>query len=321
MESLKEKYKNYFDIGVAVNKNTVTSHSDVITKHFSSITCENETKYASVVSGKDIYDFSTSDMIVDFAVQNKLAVRGHTFVWHNQTPHWIFEKADRSELLGIIRNHIQVLGGRYKDHISCWDVVNEAIEDKNDQVLRQTKWLDILGERYMDDIYLMAKELLPNTQLFYNDYNECDDLKSNKIYQTIKEMKERDIPVDGVGMQCHWNIYGPSLEKVKRAIDLYASLGVRIHITEMDISVYEFNDQSRFHKFPKDLEEKQAKVYGEFFKLFREYKDVIDCVTLWGLADDYTWLDNFPVVGRKNWPLLFDEKLNPKDALYRIMEF
>lgn len=321
MESLKEKYINYFDVGVAVNQNTVKSHSDIITKHFSSITCENETKYASVTLGKDYYDFKTSDMMVDFAVGNKLAIRGHTFVWHNQTPHWVFENTDRAGLLKRIKNHIEVVGGRYKDYIDSWDVVNEAVEDKRDMVLRQTKWLEIIGERYMDEVFLMAKELLPNNMLFYNDYNESDSEKSIKIYQTIKGMKERGIPVDGIGMQCHWNIYEPTLDKVKRAIELYSSLGVRIHITEMDVSIFEFNDHSRLDKLPKAIEEKQAKVYGDFFKLFREYREVIDCVTLWGIADDQTWLDHFPVVGRKNWPLLFDENQNPKEALYRIMEF
>lgn len=321
MISLKERYKDYFKVGAAVNNRTIKSNSNLITKHFNSITCENEMKASSIAIGKDQYDFMAADEIVDFAMKNDLLVRGHTFVWHNQTLDWFFEGMDRKQLLERIKNHITIVGNRYREQVFCWDVVNEAIEDKADTVLRRTKWVDILGERFMDDVFRITKEILPEKKLFYNDYNETNPAKRVKIYNTIKAMKDRGVPVDGIGMQCHSSIYGPSADELKETIELYASLGVQIHITELDVSLFEFGDHSRIEKPDAKLLDKQAKIYEDYFKIFREYKEVIECVTLWGVADDYTWLDNFPVRNRKNWPLLFDEENNPKEAFYRITDF
>lgn len=318
---LKDKYKDYFKVGAAVNSNTIISHSDIITEHFNSITCENEMKYGSVAVSDGVYNLDRADRIVDFAGKNQIAVRGHTFVWHNQTPDWVFDYADKEQLLQRIRGHITTIGNRYKDDIYCWDVVNEAIEDKLDIVLRRTKWLEILGEKYMDDVFHIAKEVLPGTQLFYNDYNETNPNKRGKIIETVQGMIRRGAPIDGIGLQCHYNLYEPSVDELKRSIELYADLGLRIHITEMDISMFRNGDQSNPGKPTRRMCELQAELYDSFFKVFREYKEVIDCVTLWGVADDDTWLDNFPVRNRKNWPLLFDVEHKPKEAFHRIMNF
>jgi endo-1,4-beta-xylanase len=321
MQKLKDRYKDYFKIGAAVNSRTIKSHADLITTHFNSITCGNEMKFISVAPEEGKYTFNRADEIYDFAVQNNIALRGHTFVWHNQTPDWVFDVKDRDQLLDRLRKHIATVGGRYKDQVYCWDAVNEAIEDKSDVVLRQTKWLAMLGENYLDDVFRIAKEMLPETELFYNDYNETNHEKRMKIYQTVKGMKERGVPVNGIGMQMHINIYGPSIDDLKRALELYSSLNVRIQVTEMDVSLFAHNDHTKLDNPSAELIERQAQVYADCFKVFREYKDYIDCVTLWGVADDSTWLDNFPVRGRKNWPLLFDVNHNPKEAFYRILEF
>ncbi|MDF2905383.1 MAG: Endo,4-beta-xylanase [Herbinix sp.] len=321
MQGLKDKYKNFFKVGAAVNSRTIKSHTNIITEHFNSITCENEMKFSSLTMDKGIYNFNAADQIYEYAMQNNLALRGHTMIWHNQTPEWVFHGADREQLLNRIKSHIATVGARYSEQVICWDIVNEAIEDKKERVLRHTKWLEILGERYLDDVFQIAKKIMPDKQLFYNDYNETLPDKSLKIYQTIKAMQERGVPIDGIGMQCHCNIFGPTVDDLKRSIELYAELGLRIHVTEMDVSLYEFNDHSIIDKPCTELINKQAKVYEDFFGIFREYKDYIDCVTLWGVADDATWLDNFPAKNRKNWPLLFDENHNPKEAFYRIMEF
>lgn len=318
---LKEKYKDYFKVGTAVNNKTIISHADLITTHFNCLTCENEMKYSSVAIDPDQYVFNNANQIVEFAKKNNMPVRGHTFVWHNQTPAWVFTGADRQQLLQRIKSHISTIGGRYKDQIFCWDVVNEAIEDRGSQVLRDSKWREILGDSYMDEIFHIAREVLPEAQLFYNDYNETNPEKQGKIFKVLKGMKERDVPVDGIGMQCHNNIFTPSADELKKTIEKFAQLSLRIHITEMDVSLFEFGDRTGISKPSPKLLEKQAKVYEDSFKVFREYKDHIDCVTLWGVADDVTWLDNFPVHNRKNWPLLFDENHNPKEALYRILNF
>lgn len=321
MNTLKEKYKDYFKIGTAVSSRTIVTHEELIKTHFNSITCENEMKFINLHSEKEKYNFEDADKIYDFAKENEIALRGHTFMWHNQTPEWVFHNADRQTLLNRFKEHVTKVSQRYADTIYCWDVVNEAIEDRSNQILRQTKWLEIIGEDYMDCAFTIAKEVLPHTDLYYNDYNETNKEKSAKIYDIVKGMKERNVPIDGIGLQCHFNIFNPTMDELKKSIEMYAKLGLKLQITEMDVSVFAFEDRQSVVKPTKEMYEAQAKVYEESFKIFRAYKDVIDSVTLWGVADDVTWLDGFPVRNRKNWPLLFDEKHEPKEAFERIMNW
>lgn len=321
MLGLKDKYKDYFKIGAAVSTTTIESHAELLREHFNSLTCENETKFINIQNEQDNFNFRNADKIVKFARENHMAMRGHTFTWHNQTPKWVFENASKEELLNRLKAHMRILGQRYEKDFYCWDVVNEAIDDRHDLLYRVSPWTQIIGEDFMDYAFRYAKEILPNTDLYYNDYNESKLPKRDKIYDVVKSMVEREIPIDGVGLQCHWNIHQPTMDEIKSAIEKYAKLGLKLQVTEMDISVFEFQDESRPEKPTPQMLEKQAQIYGEAFKVFREYKDVIDNVTLWGVADDCTWLDNFPVRNRKNWPLLFDEQHQPKEALLRVMDF
>ncbi len=318
---LKQKYEEYFKIGAAVNTRTIESHKEIILTHFNSLTCENETKFESIQRKEEQFDFSLADKIVEFGRNHGLAMRGHTFTWHNQTPKWVFEDATKEVLLKRLKRHMEIVGRRFEKDFYCWDVVNEAIEDKTDIVFRVSPWTQIIGEDFMDYAFRYAKEILPDTDLYYNDYNEVMASKRDKIYDVVKGMLERGVPVDGVGLQCHWSIYSPPIDEIRRAFEQYAKLGLKLQITEMDISMFAHEDKNSIAVPTPRMLELQAKVYGDAFALFREYKDIIDTVTLWGIADDFTWLDNFPVPGRKNWPLLFDEQHQPKEAFYRIMDF
>ncbi len=321
MVGLKDKYKDYFKIGAAVSTRTVETHAELLKAHFNSLTCENETKFVSIQAKEDSYNFKKADKIVQFARDNDMAMRGHTFTWHNQTPKWVFEDADKELVLSRLRKHMEIVGRRYEKDFYCWDVVNEAIEDKTDLFLRVSPWTEIVGEDFMDYSFRLAKEILPETELFYNDYNETDPVKRDKIYEAVKGMLDRGVPVDGVGLQCHWNIHKPSMDQIKRAIEKYADLGLKLHVTEMDISLFAHDDKSGVDKPTEKMLEMQAKVYGDAFALFRDYKGIIENVTLWGVADDVTWLSNFPVWNRKNWPLLFDDNHQPKEAFMRLMDF
>ncbi len=321
MIGLKDKYKDYFKIGAAVNNRTIDTHKGLLIKHFNSITCENETKFDALQSEENNYSFDKADSIIEFANDNNMFMRGHTLIWHNQTPEWVFKNATRDVLLERMKNHITTVGEKYKNDFYCWDVVNEAIEDKQDMFYRVSPWSEIIGENFMDFAFRYAKEILPETDLYYNDYNESNYPKRDKIYKAVKDMLDREVPVDGIGLQCHWNIYSPTMDDFKRAMEQYAKLGLKIQVTEMDVSVFEFQDQTRLDKPSLELLKKQADYYKEAFKILRDYRDIVDTVTLWGVADDKTWLDYFPVENRKNWPLLFDEKHEPKEALYSIMDF
>lgn len=321
MMGLMEKYKDYFKVGATVSKRTVDTHKDLLVKHFNSITCENETKFMYIQKDENKYNFDSADKILGFVKENNMVMRGHTFVWHNQTPKWVFQDATKDILLKRMKDHILYVGKRYENDFYCWDVVNEAIEDKSDLFLRKSPWLEIIGEDFMDYAFHYAKEVLPNTELYYNDYNESSYPKRDKIYKAVKDMVDRGVPVDGVGLQCHWNIYSPSMDDFKRAMEQYAKLGLKLQVTEMDVSLFEFADETKLDKPSIELLKKQTAIYKEGFKILREYKDIVDTVTLWGVADDVTWLDDFPVRNRKNWPLLFDENHEPKEALHAIMDF
>jgi endo-1,4-beta-xylanase len=326
--SLYKKYEDYFPIGAAVNPQSLKIHRDLLINQFSSLTSENHMKFEALQPEKGVFNFTVADELTAFAKEHNKLVRGHTLVWHNQNPAWLFQDDDgnrvnRDTLLARLKEHAETVMQRYKDTVYCWDVVNEAVEDTGPEVLRQrSPWLEIIGEDFIEQAFIIAHEANPDALLFYNDYNESEPAKRDKIYQLVKGLKEKDVPIHGVGLQAHWNIYGPSIDVIREAIEKYAELGVVLHVTEMDLSMFEFHDRRTDLTEPtEEMLERQAQRYEEIFSLFREYKDVVTNVTLWCAADDMTWLHNFPVRGRTNWPLLFDMKHNPKPAFDRIIKF
>lgn len=325
--SLKEVYKDHFLIGAAVTPRTIETQGDLLKQHFNSITAENEMKPITVQPKEGQFVFDDADKLMDFAEANNMHLRGHTLVWHGQTGNWMFENEDgsaasREKILERMKTHIDTVVKRYKGRIYCWDVVNEAIEDKTDTYLRESKWLNLVGEDFIAKAFQYAHEADEDALLFYNDYNESNPVKREKIHRLVKSLLDQDVPIHGVGLQAHWNVHGPDLSDIRAAIELYASLGLKLHLTEMDISVFKHEDKRTDLTAPTaEMLELQQQRYEQVFKLFREYKDVITNITFWGAADDYTWLDNFPVRGRKNWPFVFDENHQPKESFWKIVEF
>lgn len=323
---LKELLGESFRIGAAVNPMTLRTTDELIAKHFNSLTAENHMKFEEVHPQPEQYTFEKADIIADYAKANGMKMRGHTLVWHNQTTKWVFEDENgdtvsREVLLERLQRHIQTVMHRYKGLMYAWDVVNEAIEDHEEEQMRDTKWLQIIGDDYIHQAFTLAHEADPDALLFYNDYNETDPVKRQKIYNLVKSLLDRGTPIHGIGMQAHWNIHGPSLEEIRDAIELYASLGLQIHITELDISMFAHDDRRTDLKEPTaEMLELQKERFLAIFKLFEEYKHVITSVTLWGAADDYTWLHDFPVRGRRNWPMLFDEQHQPKASFWKLAD-
>lgn len=324
-DSLYKRFEDHFKIGAAINERTMKSSKDVILQHFNSLTAENEMKFVSLHPKEGEYHFETADKMVEFALENNKSMRGHTLVWHNQTSDWIFQNnsgdpVDRETLLERMKNHIETVVGRYKGKMDAWDVVNEVIADEPHTFLRPSKWLDIIGENFIERAFRFAHEADPDALLIYNDYNESNPVKRDKIYQLVKGLKEKDVPIGGVGLQAHWNIKDPSLDDIRQAIEKYASLGLELQVTEMDVSMFPVDDRRTDLTAPtKEMEYLQAERFDKFFDIFKEYKEHIGSITFWGVADNYTWLHDFPVKGRKNWPLLFDEQHQPKQAFWKIM--
>ena len=336
---LKDAYKDYFMIGVALNQRNVTEadHQQLVKAEFNSITAENDMKPAVIHPKEGVWDFEKADKIADFCRQNGIKLRGHCLCWHSQFADWMFtDKKGREVKKEVfyqrLREHIHIVVNRYKDVVYCWDVVNEAMEDNPrpnfadgkftpGNPYRQSRHYKLCGDEFIAKAFEFAHEADPNALLFYNDYNECDPGKRDRIYDMVKKMQDAGVPIHGIGMQGHYNIYGPSEEDIEAAITKYSKLVKHIHVTELDIRVNtEMGGQLRFSRGEnKPLAGYQNTMltdqYNRIFKIFRKHKDVIDCVTFWNLSDRDSWL------GTNNHPLLFDENYKPKQAYYAVKNF
>jgi endo-1,4-beta-xylanase len=333
-KSLKEAYKNYFTIGVAVSPYALkTDEASLIRDHFNSITAENAMKSGPIHPKEDQYHWKDADSIAAFAKRNGFKMRGHTLVWHNQTPDWLFKDnqgnpVTKEVLLQRLKEHIHAVVSRYKGTIYAWDVLNEAISDKPGEYLRKSPWLDICGEEFIAKAFQFAHEADPNALLFYNDYNEIDLSKREKIIRLVTSLKNSGVPIHGIGLQGHWAINEPGREQLENTLRDFSKTGLQLQITELDISVYpkEHNRRERRAEddntaYSSERQKKQEEVYQMCFELFRKYKGNITSVTFWNISDRSSWLDDFPVRGRKDYPLLFDKDLKPKSAYYKVVQF
>jgi endo-1,4-beta-xylanase len=333
-KGLKDFYADYFDIGVAVSPRALkTDEASLIKKHFNSLTAENAMKSQPIHPQEKTYDWKQADSIAAFAQRNGMKMRGHTLVWHSQAPKWLFVDAhgkdvSRDVLLERMRAHIHAVVSRYKGKVYAWDVVNEAVSDAKDEYLRKSKFLEIIGEDYIEKAFQFAHEADPKALLFYNDYNEIDSVKRKKIIQMISSLKTKGIPIHGIGLQGHWATNEPSRTQLEQTLSDFAKTGLVLHVTELDISVYPKEHNAREAKpedkdisFTDEKRKLQDDMYAMCFELFRKYKENIRSVTFWNISDRHSWLDNFPVKGRKDYPLMFDEKLQPKSSFYRVTDF
>ncbi len=329
---LKDYYREHFKMGVAVYPKALDgSQAHLIRTHFESMTPENVMKIGPIHPAPGVYNWDPADKIVAFARENNLALRGHALCWHNQTPEWFFKTEGDSllkdTLLNRLQDHITTVVSRYKDDIYAWDVVNEAISDKKDQFYRDSEFFKVCGEDFITKAFEYARAADPDVQLFYNDYEVINPVKRQKIYDMIKSMKEAGVPIDGIGIQGHWSVFEPSEQQLRETISAFTDLGLKIQITELDVSVYK-KEHSRRDKLPDEtdeftpeLQQLQADQYEMIFNVLRENSEHISSVTFWNISDRYSWLDNFPVAGRKDYPLLFDQNLQPKESYHRITSF
>ena len=321
--SLCERYRDYFPIGAGVRLDDLEQRRHLLVKHFNSITAGGEMKFKPTHPSEYEYTFDAADQLAEFARSNGFLMRGHTLIWHEGPPSWVFEdktgaKAPRELVLERMREHIHTVVGRYKDVVYCWDVVNEAVGHEKDRLLRESPWLDAVGDDFVKKAFEFAHEADPNALLFYNDYSAIVPERREKICQLLTGLLDEGVPVHGMGMQGHWDL-DVRTDDIKAAIERYASLGLDVQITELDISLYPQHVKAEFPPADASSFERQTEVYGKIFEVFRSYKDSITGVTFWGVADDRTWLDYYPVRGRKNYPLLFDVNHQPKEAFWRVV--
>jgi endo-1,4-beta-xylanase len=318
-----------FPVGAAITgAEIVTEHGQLLTRHFDSVTPGNALKWDATEPTENTFTYAQADPLMAFAKANGLAVRGHTLVWHNQTPAWVFTGADgqpmtataedKTLLLARLENHIRDVAAHYGTDIGVWDVVNEVIDESQSDGLRRSSWYNVTGLDYIRTAFRVAREVAPHAKLYINDYNTNVAAKRDFLFTLVQQLKAEGVPIDGVGHQVHININWPTVAETKAMIDKFVPLGIDQQVTEMDVSIYTSSSET-FPTPPADRLLKQAYVYRDMFALFRQYPGEITSVTLWGLADDNTWLDTFPVT-RKDAPLLFDTRLQAKSAYWGVAD-
>jgi endo-1,4-beta-xylanase len=343
LPKLKKVFKKDFYIGVAINRReangTDLKGQALIEEHFNCISPENDLKWGLIHPQPGVYNFKSADDYVNFGLKNKMFIVGHTLVWHNQPPAWVLidengKQLTREALLARMEEHINAVVGRYKGKINGWDVVNEAFNE--DGSMRKSKWLEIIGEDFIEKAFEFAHKADPKAELYYNEYNMFNPQKREGIIRLIKRLQAKNIPIKAVGEQAHYGLQEPQIEQIDRLIIDFAKVGVKVNFTELDISALPnkvkkitaetskiVNYDSIYNPYKKGLPDsvmlKLAKRYADLFTLFHKHKDKITRVTFWGLTDGDTWLNNWPMPGRTNYPLLFDRNYQIKRPIFEAV--
>jgi endo-1,4-beta-xylanase len=330
---LKDYYKDYFTMGVAVSPQGLRrpEEGDLVVRHFGSMTPENAMKMGPIHPRENEFFWRDADSIVAFAKRNNLKLRGHTLCWHSQTPRWLFidsshtppDTVSKEVLYKRLKEHITAVVTRYKGSVYAWDVVNEVISDNPNEYFRNSAFYRICGEEFVEKAFQYAHEADPKALLFYNDYNETNPVKREKIYRMVKGLKDKGVPIHGVGLQAHWSIHDLTEGQVDSTIAKFAELGLKVQITELDVKVQPSGQRARTDSattYTAERERLQTEKYEMIFRIFRKYKDVISGVTFWNVSDKYSWLDRRGSAG-KAYPLLFDTTYQPKKAYYQVVNF
>ncbi len=301
--------KRGFFIGTAVHSGFFgleSSYMKTLNQEFNMIVAENSMKWGTLNSGgPGEYNFSTADLMVESAIENKQTMRGHTLVWHQQAPSWINSVTDKDELTKYMTDHIKKVIERYKGKIEIWDVVNEAISDGGG--MRHSQFYDVIGQDYIDIAFKTAHEADPKAKLFYNDYSiDALNQKSDEVYEMIKGMLARGIPVHGVGFQAHVDInFSAEQSQLRENLQRFADLGLEIQFTEVDVLLKGTGSTE------SKLEE-QARVYGEMLEACLAVRECTAFV-MWGFTDGYSWR-------AASDPLIFDWAYQKKPAYFKLLE-
>jgi endo-1,4-beta-xylanase len=369
--TLKDACKDDFLIGAAINRTIATGAADnanrsqeqvekdiaLVKEQFNQISPENDLKWQLIQprEGADGYDFGPADAYVNFGLSNHMYIVGHTLVWHNQTPNWVFAgtnpppeainanagdglagrpagrgfgyggpRASREELLQRMHDHIATVVGRYKGKVKVWDVVNEAVADNGTNILRNSLWLQIIGPDFIAKAFQYAHEADPDAILRYNDYGLEGASKRHKLITLIRSLQAQGVPVMAIGSQTHVNVSSPSFETEDQALTELATLGLPIHITELDVNGSQGGRRSTGADVANNAATTQgglvdnanqrlANQYASLFRAFLKHRDSVKVVTLWGVNDGVSWRAG----GR---PLLFDANDQPKPAFDAVIK-
>lgn len=339
---LKDVVGNKFLVGAALNvrqsSGADTSSLKIVKRHFNSIVAENCMKSEEIQPREGEFFFDEADKFVNFGIENNMSIIGHCLIWHSQCPDWFFtdDKGNNVSpeiLRQRMKTHISTVVGRYKRKIKGWDVVNEAIVE--DGSYRKSKFYEILGEEFIPLAFQYAHEADPDAELYYNDYGMNVKGRREGVVKLIRSLKEKGLRIDAVGMQGHMGMDYPDIKEFEESMLAFAAEGVKVMITEWDMSALptarqsaNISDTVAFRKslnpypdaLPDSVNTAWNKRMDEFFTLFEKHFDIVTRVTAWGVSDGDSWKNDFPVRGRKDYPLLFDRNYQPKDFIRKMIE-
>jgi len=337
--SLKKAYSKEFYIGTALDNNQINENDSavnhLIVTQFNAITPENIMKCEIIHPKWDTYNFDMADKYVALGAKNKMFVVGHALIWHSQLAPFVRKIKTKDSLELFMTNHINTIAGRYKGKVGGWDVVNEALNE--DGTYRKSIFYQTLGEDFLVTAFKLAEKAAPGTELYYNDFNIEQPKKRAGAIALLTKIKNSGARIDGVGIQGHWNIEDLPIKDIEESIIAYSKLGLKVMITELDLSVLpnpkqlvganidqSFAQDPKMNPYAKGLPDsvqmKLAQRYEELFKVFLKHKDKISRVTFWGVNDQQSWLNNFPIRNRTNYPLLFDRNNKPKLVYEKVLD-
>ena len=342
--TLKDVLGKYFLVGAAVDRNLPAGEDPqaetLVKAQFNQVVAENCMKGELIHPEVNRYDWTDADRLVDWSQRNGMTLIGHCLVWHSQPPKWMFtdetgKNVSRETLIGRMYSHIMTVVTRYRGKIKGWDVVNEAFED--DGSYRKTPYYNIIGPEYLALAFQFAHEADPDAELYYNDYSMSKPGKREAVCQLVRQLKAKGIRIDAVGMQSHNGYNYPDYSDYEKSLEAFAAEGVKVMLTELDMNMLpnpkDFNGaeisqnfklMEQYNPYVKGLDKKAQKLFNQryldLFRIVERHKDVISRVTFWGVNDGHTWLNDWPVKGRTNYPMLFDRDYQAKPVVKDILK-
>ncbi|MBO4498695.1 MAG: endo-1,4-beta-xylanase [Bacteroidaceae bacterium] len=351
--TLKEAYGGAFKVGCAVNSGIVSGRNakalSILQDNFNAISPENDLKPEVIHPARDRWNFGPGDRYVQFGKEHGMFVLGHTLIWHNQTPSFFFTHDDgtpnsRDEMREVLRSYIETVIKHYDGKVDAWDVVNEIVGD--DGNYRSTVWTNAFdgdGDEIVRLAFKYASEYSPGTELYYNDFNMWRPAKRDGVIRMIRMLQKEGIRIDGVGIQAHWGLNYPKNEYIEACIDSFATLGIKVMVTELDVDVLPISREGQvigrslndplyqleeFEEYldpyknglPPEVDRQLAERYSEIMGIFYRKRDKIDRVTFWGMDDGMSWKNGSPIPNRTNYPLLWNRGLDPKTAFKSVLD-
>lgn len=339
--TMAKAFEGKFTIGTSLNAGQIYGTDKLgqatFLKHFNSMEPENCMKSEEIHPEENRYNWEQADKYVQLGVDNGKEIIGHCLIWHSQCAPWFFTDSLGNDVTPEVlkqrmRDHIFTVVQRYKGKISGWDVVNEAIVE--DGSYRNSKFYQILGEEFIPWAFQCANEADPDLRLFYNDYGQNNPGRRAGVVRLIRQLKERGLRIDAVGMQAHIGMDYPDFKEFEESLEAYAAEGVHIVITEWDMSALptvsftaNVSDTEEYaakmNPYPDGLPDSVSVAWNEraraFFDILLKHADVVDRVNVWGVQDGDSWKNDFPMKGRTEYPLIFDRNFEMKPFMKQLM--